>query len=124
MFRPLDSCFGDSRLRLGSGLGREGAEISVGRASELREQACRAAHGPAPRCFVELVPPLIWEALQAVLVVKNPPARAGDAREMVLIPASRRPLEVGNDNPLQYSYLENPADRGAWQASVHGFTRR
>ena len=71
-----------------------------------------------------MVPPLIWEALQAVLVVKNPPARAGDAREMVLIPASRRPLEVGNDNPLQYSYLENPADRGAWQASVHGFTRR
>ena len=69
------------------------------------------------------MPPLILEAFQVMLAVKNPPASAGDARETVLIPGSRRPLEVGNDNPLQDSYLENPMDRGAWQASVHGFAR-
>ena len=37
-----------------------------------------------------------------------------------LIPGSGRSLGVGNGNPLQYSYLENPMDRAAWQATVHG----
>ena len=43
-------------------------------------------------------------------MVKNPPANTGDAGS---IPGSGRSLEGGNDNPLQYSYLENPMDRGA-----------
>ena len=48
-----------------------------------------------------------------VLVVKNPPANAGEVREEGLIPGSGRSLSEGNDNPLQYSCLENPMDRGA-----------
>ena len=54
-----------------------------------------------------------------VLVVKNPPANAGNGRDVGLIPGSRRSPGGGNGNPLQYSYLENPMGRGAWQATVH-----
>ena len=39
------------------------------------------------------------------------------------LPGSRRYPGEGNGNPLQYSYLENPMDRGAWQATVHGVTK-
>ena len=50
-------------------------------------------------------------------VVKNPPANAG---ELSSIPWSGRSPGEGNGNPLQYSYLGNPTDQGAWQATVHG----
>ena len=50
-------------------------------------------------------------------MVKNPPANAGDAG---FIPGSGRYPGVGNGNPLQYPCLENPMDRGAWRATVHG----
>ena len=53
-------------------------------------------------------------------MVKNLPANAGDIRDAGLIPGSRRSSGVGNDNPLRYSYLEDPMDRGAWKAAVHG----
>ena len=53
-------------------------------------------------------------------VVKNPPANAGDAG---LIPGSGRSPGVGNGNPLQYSCLGNPMDRGAWWAIVHRITK-
>ena len=53
------------------------------------------------------------------LVVKNLPANAGDARDLGLIPGSGKSPGVGNSNPFQYSCLENPMDRGAWQATVH-----
>ena len=53
-------------------------------------------------------------------VVKNPPANVGDVG---LIPGSGRSPGGGNGNPLQYSCLENPMDRGAWWAIVHGVTR-
>jgi len=53
-------------------------------------------------------------------VVKNLPANAGDAG---LIPQSGRSPGEGNRNPLQYSFLENPMDRGAWWATVHGVTK-
>ena len=52
-------------------------------------------------------------------MVKNPPANAGDARDMGLIGGSRRSPGEGNGNPLQYSCLENPMDTGAWRAIVH-----
>ena len=52
-------------------------------------------------------------------MVKNPPANAGDIRDMGFIPGSGRSPRVGNDNPLQYSCLGNPMDRGAWQTMVH-----
>ena len=54
-----------------------------------------------------------------VLVVKSPLANARDMRDKSSIPVSRRPPGEGNSSPLQYSYLENPIDRGAWQAIVH-----
>ena len=53
-------------------------------------------------------------ASQVVLVVKNPPANAGDVRDVGLIPGSGRPPGGGHGNPLQYSCQENPMDRGAW----------
>ena len=59
------------------------------------------------------------EASQVVLVVKNLPANAGDVRDTGLIPESGRSPGGGHGNPLQYSCLENPMDRGAWQAIVH-----
>ena len=52
-------------------------------------------------------------------MVKNPPASAGDTRDTGSIPGSGRSPERGNGNPLQYSCLENPMDRGAWWATVH-----
>ena len=53
-----------------------------------------------------------------VLVVKNPPANFGDIKDMGSIPGSGRSPGGGHGNPLQYSCLENPMDRGAW-AIVH-----
>ena len=52
-------------------------------------------------------------------VVKNLPANAGDVRDVGSIPRLGRSPGVGNGNPLQYSCLENPTDREAWQATVH-----
>ena len=60
---------------------------------------------------------------QVVLVVKNLPANAGDARDAGLIPRSGRSPGEGNANPLQYSCLENLTDRGAWRATVHEVAR-
>ena len=57
---------------------------------------------------------------QVVLVVKNLPASAGNARDVSLIPTSGRSSGGGHGNPLQYSCLENPMDRGARWATVHG----
>ena len=54
--------------------------------------------------------------------VKNPPASAGDAGEVGSIPGLGRSPGEGNGNPLQYSCLGNPMDRGEWQATVHGVT--
>ena len=56
-------------------------------------------------------------------LVKNPPANAGDPGDLGLIAALRRSPGEGNDNPLLYSCLENPMDRAAWQATVHGVTK-
>ena len=58
-------------------------------------------------------------ASQVVLVVKDPPANAGDERETGLIPGLKRSPEVANGNPLQNSCLDNSMDRGAWQATVY-----
>ena len=53
-------------------------------------------------------------------MVKNLPANAGDTGDSGSIPGSGRSPERGHGNPLQYSCLENPMDRGAWRATVHG----
>ena len=52
-------------------------------------------------------------------MIKLPPANAGDIRDAVLIPGLGRSPGRGHGNPLQYSCLENPMDRGAWWATVH-----
>ena len=52
-------------------------------------------------------------------MVKNPPTSAGDMRDVDSMPRLGRSPGEGNGNPLQYSCLENPMDRGAWRASVH-----
>jgi len=52
-------------------------------------------------------------------VVKNPPANAGDVGDVGSIPGSGRSPGEGNDNPLQYSCLENLMDGAAWWATVH-----
>ena len=62
-------------------------------------------------------------ASQVMLVVKNRPANAGDIRDAVSIPGSGRSLGGGHGNPLQYSCLENPMDRGAWWVTVHGVAK-
>ena len=53
------------------------------------------------------------------LVIKNPPANAGDIGDTGSILGSGRSLGGGHDNPLQYSCLKNRMDRGAWTATVH-----
>ena len=58
-------------------------------------------------------------ASQVAPVVKNLPANAGDIRDVGSNPGSGRSPWEGNGNPLQYSCLENPMDRGVWQAIVH-----
>jgi len=51
------------------------------------------------------------------------PTNTGDTRDVGLIPGSERSPEGGHGNPLQYSCLENPMDRGAWWATVHRVTK-
>ena len=55
--------------------------------------------------------------------VKNLPASSGDTGDGHSVPASGRSPGGSNGNPLQYSCLENPTDRGAWQATIHGVAK-
>ena len=73
---------------------------------------------------------LLWESFkysivssQMALVVKNVPVNAGDVRDTGSIPGSGWSSGEGHGNPLQYSCLENPVDRGAWWATVHRFRK-
>ena len=56
-------------------------------------------------------------------MVKNPPDKAGDAENAGSIPGLGGSPGEGKGNPLQYSCLENPMDREAWQATVHGVAK-
>ena len=56
-------------------------------------------------------------------MVKNLPANAGEVRDVGLIPGLGRSPGGGNGNPLQYSCLEDPMDRGDWRATVHRVTK-
>ena len=62
-------------------------------------------------------------ASQVAIVVKNPPANAGDMKDAGSVPGSGRSPGGRNGNLLQYSCLENPMDRGAWRATVHGVAK-
>ena len=63
--------------------------------------------------------PLGYLGFPGDTAVKNSPANAGDIRGVGLIPVLGRSPGGGNGNPLQYPCLENPRNRGAWQATVH-----
>ena len=63
------------------------------------------------------------QASHLKLMIKNPPASVGDTRYADSVAGLGRSPGGGNGNPLQYSFLENPMDRGAWQAVVHGVTK-
>ena len=62
-------------------------------------------------------------ASQVALVVKNLTGNSGDVRDVGLIPGSGRSPGGGHGNPHQYSCLENPMDREAWQATVYGVSK-
>ena len=68
--------------------------------------------------IIMMIYSLVW-ASQAALVVKKPPANARDIRNVGSTPGLGRSPGGGKGNLLQYSCLENPMDRGAWQATVH-----
>ena len=61
--------------------------------------------------------------IQMEIVVKNLAANAGNIRDVGLIPGLGRSPRGEHGNPLQYSCLDNPTDRGAWQVTVHGSQR-
>ena len=63
-----------------------------------------------------------WASLVA-RVVKNPPPKAGGARDTGSIPGLGRCPGIGNGSPIQFSCLENPMGRGAWQAIVYGVAK-
>ena len=63
------------------------------------------------------------DCVQVVLVVKNPSGNTGDIRDKGSIPGLGRSSGGGHGNPLQYFCLENPMDRGAWQAIVYGVAK-
>ena len=66
---------------------------------------------------------VVHGASQVALVVKNPPASAGDARGVGSIPELGRSLGIENGNLLQYSCLENSMDIGAWRATVYAVAK-
>ena len=76
-----------------------------------------------PLRFPLLYTVILPGASQVAPVVKNPPVNAGHTRDVGSILESGRSPGGGNDNPLQYCQLENPADRGACQTVVHGVTK-
>ena len=73
-----------------------------------------------------LFPSFLWPnskekwASQVALVVKNLPANAGDVKRLGFDLWVGRSPRGGHSTPLQYSFLEYPVDKGAWQATVHG----
>ena len=64
-----------------------------------------------------------WQGFPGGAVVKNPPAKAGDAKGLGSIPGLGRSPGGRNGNLLQYSCLENPMDSEAWWATVHGVAK-
>ena len=79
-------------------------------------EPCARNHGQKPKI-------LLIMGLPSWLSDKESAASAGDTGDVGSIPGSGRSPRGGNDNPLQYSCLGNPMDRGAWWATVHGVAK-
>ena len=77
---------------------------------------------PSSNCLIWGFCVAHWPS-QVALVVQKPPANAGNIRDVGSIPGLGRSPGSEHDNPLQYSCLEHPTDRGAWWATVHGITK-
>ena len=96
---------------------------------QQKRQSCNSGKRNSPLCSVEgpadtpFVNFIRNAGFPGDSVVKNLFAKAGDARDMGLIPESGRSPGGGNGNTLQYSCLENTMDRRAWWATVHGVAK-
>ena len=75
------------------------------------------------RCLVLIRISLVISGFPGGAVEKNPPTSAGDTRDVGSIAGLGRSPGEGNGNPLQYSCLQNPIDRGSWQATAHGVAK-
>ena len=105
-------------------------QLESGPCSQQLEKSSHGNRDPAqptnkyikPKYWMTLlyVPSSALEGFPGGSVVKSMPADAGEAGS---ISRSRRSPGEGNGNPLQYSYLENPVDRGAWWATIHGVAK-
>ena len=91
--------------------GRETNEVHSTTASAYRTKAGFRSHVGVGR------------ASQVAPVAKDPPANSGSVRDLGSIPGLGRSPGEGHGHPLQYSCLDNPKDRGAWWATVHGVTK-
>ena len=90
-------------------------EVSVAGGKHVKEIVAGDFGKEPPRVtFV-----LVSKASQMALVVRNQSAKAADTGDVGLIPGLERSPGGGYGNPLLYSCLENPVDRGAWRATVH-----
>ena len=93
---------------------------------QILKPSCQSSQGMEPKC--KPLGKLKWARTIHVgfpgdSVVKNLLAKSGDSGGVGSIPGSWRFPKEGNGNPLQYSSLENPMDRGAWQATGHGVVK-
>ena len=79
--------------------------------------------GPSSINLITVVPCRVIQGFPGGTVVENPPANTGDVKDTDSIPGSGRSPGEGNGYPLQYFCLENPMDRGALQATVHGVAK-
>ena len=122
---PLKSCLSfpppTSRTKSGSVqiLGRRGQNLPVFSKTLNMKNGLYEEEKKKKMTRLFQLPLNILRASQVAWLLKNLPANAGDSRHVASIPGSGRSPGVGNGNPLQYSCLRNPIDRGASWATVH-----
>ena len=110
---PATCCQSEERMSLG----HAGYQETGWQHRDIGKKAGRGRRQREVSLSESAFPSVFQRASQVALVVKNPRADAGGAGS---IPGSGRSLGGGRGNPLQYSCLENPMDRGAWRATVPG----
>ena len=99
------------------------SERTPGRVTGQPSERRTLRHSETPQIIQTINSRLVTRASQVALVVKNPPANTGNIRNVSLIPGLGRSPGGGNGNPLRYSCLENPMDRGPWWVRIHAVTK-